>query len=198
MRPAAVAAARRCGGVARRMPGRSAAGGARGRAAETGGERPPARPAAGAPTLAYTLSPLAPTVYAQVTAASNCATLVRARGAEFARRIAQRVPPLPPGCEPDAARVAEEVAELLARAEAAERDRRGAEDARASLVFAGHGDPLLRLDCVEAVSRAVRAARPHVRVRANTSGLLPPSCAARVAAAVDEVSVLLHAADEGV
>ena len=196
MRAAARAAASHCPLAARRgVSGRAAA------SARAEGAPPLAY------TLAYTLAPAAPTVYAQVTAASNCATLARARGAAFARRIARRVPPLPEGCEPEASRVAAAVEELLAAAEAAAAAAAAQSkgDAAASaaaaaprVVFAGHGDPLLRLECVEAVSRAVRRARPRVRLRANSSGLLPAGCAPRVAAAVDEVSLLLHAADEGV
>ena len=72
------------------------------------------------------------------------------------------------------------------------------------IVFAGLGDPLLRLDTLLEATAAIRDAgaplSPEVKVRVSTNGLVPSAASASVAArlrdaGIDEVTVALNAAD---
>jgi len=68
------------------------------------------------------------------------------------------------------------------------------------VVFAGLGDPLLRLDTLLEAAEGIRDVVPGVALRVSTNGLVPAAAAQEVAVAlhtagIDEVTVALNAAD---
>ena len=67
------------------------------------------------------------------------------------------------------------------------------------VVFAGLGDPLLRLETLREAAEGIRDAAPSVALRVSTTGLVAPAelsgtIAALQAAEIDEVTVALNAA----
>jgi wyosine [tRNA(Phe)-imidazoG37] synthetase (radical SAM superfamily) len=57
------------------------------------------------------------------------------------------------------------------------------------ITFAGIGEPLLRLECIEEVVRTIRDKRHGTRFRVKTNGLIPANDSERVAKALKDCGV---------
>lgn len=137
--------------------------------------------------LTYTLGR---SLYLALTNRCNSATLIETRGPGFALRESSGFTPLDEGFEPTAA-------EALAAVSAAYAT---AADGFDAVVFAGVGEPLLRLRVLEEASRAISTAHAPPALRLNTNGLVAGSSADDVAtrlrdAGVTAASVALMSAD---
>ena len=111
--------------------------------------------------------------------------LFSTRGPGFQMPAASGFAPLPDGVEPSAEQVAEAVAA------AADVD---------AVCFAGVGEPLMKLNVLEAAAKLVRAERPALALRCNTNGLVQETVAQETAerlatAGLGGVSVALASAD---
>ena len=127
-------------------------------------------------------------LYVSLTNRCNALTLVESRGPGFAISAASGFAPLQTEPTPD--HVFDAVAAAMSSNEFSE------------LCFAGAGEPLLRLTCLEASSRLIREVYPasQLPIRINTNGLVPGSEANGVAsrlkaAGVDAASVAIATAD---
>ena len=134
------------------------------------------------PGLSYTLGR---TLYVALTNRCNSVPLFSTRGPGFQMPAASGFAPLPDGVEPSAEQVAEAVAA------AADVD---------AVCFAGVGEPLMKLNVLEAAAKLVRAERPALALRCNTNGLVQETVAQETAerlatAGLGGVSVALASAD---
>ena len=126
-------------------------------------------------------------LYVALTNRCNAGTsLIASRGPGFVIPAASGFRPLEADPSPDQAISAVEAA--LTNADFDE------------VCFAGAGEPLLRLTCLEQVARQIRDARPDITLRLNTNGLIPSSEADSVAsrlksAGIEATSVALATAD---
>ena len=143
--------------------------------------------AAARPGVAYTLGR---TLYLSVTNKSNALSILKTRGPGFV---------MPPSSgfallsdpEPDAKELAAIVDATYERAEIV-----GMGENDPGVVFAGAGEPLLRLDVVVDTMAMVRESRHGVPFRIHSNGLHEPGVAAALASAgVDRVTVSLATAD---
>ena len=143
--------------------------------------------AAARPGVAYTLGR---TLYLSVTNKSNALSILKTRGPGFV---------MPPSSgfallsdpEPDANELAAIVDATYERAEIV-----GMGENDPGVVFAGAGEPLLRLDVVVDTMAMVRESRHGVPFRIHSNGLHEPGVAAALASAgVDRVTVALATAD---
>lgn len=126
-------------------------------------------------------------LYVALTNASNAKTLMQTRGPAFAMPHHSNFAPL--DAEPDAQQLLQAVNEALAK-----RDKPPDE-----LVFAGQGEPLMRMRVLKEVATSLRDAQ-KLRMRVSTNGLVPSSNGASVARALESsgvsaVSVALATAD---
>jgi len=136
-------------------------------------------------------------VYASLTNESNAKlTMLAANGPGFTFPAGTGFEPLPEGVEPSGVEVAEASVDACRRLN----DADGVLTPR-EVVFAGLGEPLLRLPELLVAVKAL-AGLPEVRsVRLNTNGLVPRDTAASVAAALrsaglSRVCVQLQSADD--
>ena len=143
--------------------------------------------AAARPGVAYTLGR---TLYLSVTNRSNALSILKTRGPGFV---------MPPSSgfallsdpEPDASELAAIVDATYERAEIV-----GMGENDPGVVFAGAGEPLLRLDVVVDTIAMVRESRHGVPFRVHSNGLHEPNVAKTLAnAKVDRVTVALATAD---
>ena len=143
--------------------------------------------AAARPGVAYTLGR---TLYLSVTNRSNALSILKTRGPGFV---------MPPSSgfallsdpEPDASELAAIVDATYERAEIV-----GMGENDPGVVFAGAGEPLLRLDVVVDTIAMVRESRHGVPFRVHSNGLHEPRVAKALARAdVDRVTVALATAD---
>jgi TatD family-associated radical SAM protein len=143
--------------------------------------------AAARPGVAYTLGR---TLYLSVTNRSNALSILKTRGPGFV---------MPPSSgfallsdpEPDASELAAIVDATYERAEIV-----GMGENDPGVVFAGAGEPLLRLDVVVDTIAMVRESRHGVPFRVHSNGLHEPDVAKTLAnAKVDRVTVALATAD---
>ena len=143
--------------------------------------------AAARPGVAYTLGR---TLYLSVTNKSNARSILKTRGPGFV---------MPPSSgfallsdpEPDASELAAIVDATYERAEIM-----GMGENDPGVVFAGAGEPLLRLDVVVDTIAMVRESRHGVPFRVHSNGLHEPNVAKTLAnAKVDRVTVALATAD---
>lgn len=143
--------------------------------------------AAARPGVAYTLGR---TLYLSVTNRSNALSILKTRGPGFV---------MPPTSgfrelgdpEPDANELAAVVDECYRNTEIV-----GMGENDPGVVFAGAGEPLLRLDVVVDTMRVVRESRHGVPFRVHSNGLHDASVALALASAgVDKVTVALATAD---
>ena len=143
--------------------------------------------AAARPGVAYTLGR---TLYLSVTNRSNALSILKTRGPGFV---------MPPSSgfallsdpEPDASELAAIVDATYERAEIM-----GMGENDPGVVFAGAGEPLLRLDVVVDTIAMVRESRHGVPFRVHSNGLHEPNVAKTLAnAKVDRVTVALATAD---
>lgn len=135
--------------------------------------------------LSYTLGR---TLYLALTNRCNAATLPSTRGPGFAMPAASGFAPLPPGFEPEAADAIEAVADAF---------RDGEPE---GVVFAGLGEPLLRLPVLLESAHAIGARWPTLPLRLSTNGLVDEAAAADVAsqlrgAGISRATVALASAD---
>ena len=126
-------------------------------------------------------------LYVALTNQANSVSLMRSRGPSFA--MSGDFAPLAEGVEPDASTVARAVQEAFD----------SAPEPFSDVVFAGAGEPLLRLRVLEAAASLIRE-RHAVRLRINTNGLVPASGAPDTAtrlkeAGISSASVALMTAD---
>mmetsp|Transcript_31498 Transcript_31498/g.71158 ORF Transcript_31498/g.71158 Transcript_31498/m.71158 type:complete len:220 (+) Transcript_31498:20-679(+) len=127
-------------------------------------------------------------LYVSLTNSCNAVSLQQSRGPGFA--ISGDFSPLPVGCEPDAQAVADAVRQAFETSPGV----------FGNIVFAGAGDPLLRLHVLESSAQLIRDQYDGVQLRVNTNGLIANSGAADTAArlhsvGVSTVSVALMTAD---
>ena len=114
----------------------------------------------------------------------SAATPLSLRGPSFVMPKESDFAPLPEGFEPTAASLVEVVEQSFAEG------RINVDSMRSDEVsFAGLGEPLLRLDCIEEVVRAVRESRHGARFRVKTSGLVLSRDAAEVSARLKDCGV---------
>lgn len=111
-------------------------------------------------------------VYVALTNRTNTTSLLQARGPGFVMPAASGFAPLPPKFEPEAA-------EVLAALEPALHP--DTDERVSAVVFAGVGEPLLRIRVLEGVATALSAAHGSVALRVNTNGCMPASEAPGVA-----------------
>jgi len=141
------------------------------------------------PALTYTLGRA---IYVALTNRCNALTLPVTRGPSFAMPAASGFAPLPDGFEPTAEDLVAAVESRLA----------SSDGGPSSVVFAGLGEPLLRLDVlVETAGRLHAAHAGAVALRVSTNGLVPRArskevARALLAAGVRRASVAIASSDE--
>eukprot|EP00242_Pyramimonas_sp_CCMP2087_P003993 CAMPEP_0198213882 /NCGR_PEP_ID=MMETSP1445-20131203/35109_1 /TAXON_ID=36898 /ORGANISM="Pyramimonas sp., Strain CCMP2087" /LENGTH=212 /DNA_ID=CAMNT_0043888735 /DNA_START=117 /DNA_END=755 /DNA_ORIENTATION=- len=137
--------------------------------------------------LAYTLRN---TVYVALTNECNSVTLIASRGPSFKMPVSSGFVHLDNGKEPGAQHVFDVVEDAW---------REGKEPPE-GVVFAGVGEPLLRLDVLKESAKRIKAKRQGIQLRLNSNGLVPAKESARMAAelfacGVEAASVSLTTAD---
>ena len=145
--------------------------------------------AAARPGVAYVLGR---TLYLAMTNRSNAATIVETRGPGFAMPPESFfVPYSEPYREPEAEELADVVDLFYEKLEIV-----GMGENDPGVVFAGMGEPLLRMDQIRETIEQVHESRHGVPFRVSTNGLFPPSAAVALAdAGISNATVALATAD---
>lgn len=149
--------------------------------------------AAARPGVAYVLGR---TLYLAMTNRSNAATIVETRGPGFAMPpesffVPYPDPPHSLSREPEAEELADVVDLFYEKLEIV-----GMGENDPGVVFAGMGEPLLRMDQIRETIEQVHESRHGVPFRVSTNGLFPPSAAVALAdAGISNATVALATAD---
>lgn len=137
-------------------------------------------------------------LYLGVTNRSNAVPLIVHRGASFSMPEDSNFAPLPEGYEPSA----EDLAAVVDAAYAEDPRKKilGMGENDEGVIFAGMGEPLLRLETITEAAKLIRESRHGVPFRLKTNGLVPGGDNAGAAAMLKEAgiksaSVFLPAAD---
>jgi TatD family-associated radical SAM protein len=151
--------------------------------------------AAARPGVAYVLGR---TLYLSMTNRSNAATIVETRGPSFKMPADSffrpyRDPPHILSKEPEAEELAEVVDMFYDKLEIV-----GMGENDPGVVFAGMGEPLLRMEQIRETIEQVHEVRHGVPFRVSTNGLFPASVAVALAdAGISKATVALATADPG-
>ena len=125
---------------------------------------------------------LSSSLYVSLTNRSNAQSLMRSRGPGFTMPSTSGFALLPDGFEPSAADVVSAVETELDVTAAGGTPF-------ASVVFAGAGEPLLRLRVLEEAATTLAASQRAERLRLNTNGLVPRTQAAETAARLKKARI---------
>ena len=139
--------------------------------------------------ITYTLGR---SLFVALTNRCNSVSLIESRGPGFVLSASSGFMPLPDGFEP----TWEEITTAVASAYTA-----AAAEPPAAVVFAGAGEPLLRMRVLEEAARSIATAHAPPAIRVNTNGLVAGSAVKDIAtrlrgAGVTMASIALMSADE--